>query len=167
MHVNNFKTELQFAFGDACHIQQVVDQAGFQFNIAPDHFESFPQFGRTGGGRLQFADHRDHRGERVAQFVRKKREELIFGRVRIDQLLPESDVASPVVHQVKDALNRFVGRLQTQKRNVDEVSHVPFVPKWLLDQLKWRAEGENPLNRINRCNLHIVVGRADDLTALA
>ena len=61
MHVDDFEAELQFAFGDARHVQQVVDQTGFQFDIASNDFECVPQLGCAGSYGFQFTDHRDHR----------------------------------------------------------------------------------------------------------
>ena len=72
--------------------------------------------------------------------MREKGEELIFGRISVDQLVPQSDVASFVFQEVKDALNGLIRSLEAQKCNVDEVSHAAFILKWLLDQLKRRAE---------------------------
>src|ERR1700736_2021744 len=95
--------------------------------------------------------------------MRKKREELIFGCIGVDQLVPQSDVASFVFHEIKDALDGLISRLQTQKRNVDEVGHASFVLKWLLDQLKRRAERKHTLNRIDWRDLYIIVAHVGDL----
>src|SRR5438270_13085787 len=92
--------------------------------------------------------------------MRKKREELIFRRVCVDQLVPQSDVASFVLHEIKHALDGLVSGLQAQKRNVNKMGHAAFVLKWLLDQLKRCAERKNALNRIARRDFHIVVGCA-------
>ncbi len=69
MHIDDFEAELQFAFGDARDVQQIVDQSGLQFDISSNDFQRLAQFGRMWRRGLQFTDHCDDRRERVAQFV--------------------------------------------------------------------------------------------------
>ena len=166
MHINDLETELQFAFGDARHVQQVVDQARFQFDVASNDFKRLPQLGRSRSHGFQFSNHRDDGRQGVAQFVREQREKLIFRGVGVDELVAQSDVASFIFHEIEHALNRLVRGLQAQKGDVDEVNHAAFVLESLLDQLKWRSERENALNCIGRRDLHIIVGCLGDFATV-
>ena len=42
--INYFECELQLAFGDARNVQQIVDESGFQFHVAPNYFQRLAQF---------------------------------------------------------------------------------------------------------------------------
>ena len=79
--------------------------------------------GRIRRAGFELADHGDDRRKRVAQLVREKGEELILGRIRADQLLPQSHVARLVFDQIQHALNALLGALQAQQIHVHEVRH--------------------------------------------
>ena len=110
----HLETELELAFGDAGDVEQIVDQARFQFHVAPDDGERLAHFGIVRCARFQFADHRDDRRKRIAQFVREQGQKLIFGRVRRDQFLAQPHVARLVFHQEKHALH---GLLESCRRS--------------------------------------------------
>ena len=44
VHRHSFEAELQFALGDARHIEQVVDEPRLQFDVSPDDFQSVSRF---------------------------------------------------------------------------------------------------------------------------
>jgi len=44
VHACGFKAELEFPFGDPRHIQQIIDEARFQFHVAPDDFQGPAHF---------------------------------------------------------------------------------------------------------------------------
>ncbi len=157
MHAHRFQAELELAFRDARDVEEIVDQPRFQFDVATDHFESPAHVGRIRSARFQLAHHRDHGGKRVAQFVREQCEKLIFGGVRANQFLPQSDVARLVFHEIKHALNGLFRALEPEQIHIHEPGHPVLIGEGLLDQLKGRAESEHFLDRINRSDLHFIV----------
>ena len=105
MHRRRLEAELQLPFRDAGDVEQVVDQARFQFDIAPDDRERLAHFRTVRSARFEFGDHRDDGRKRVAQLVREQGEELVLRRVRRDQLLPQPHVARLVFDEEKNALH--------------------------------------------------------------
>ena len=39
VHARGFEAELEFAFRNASHIEKIVDQARFEFDVAANHFQ--------------------------------------------------------------------------------------------------------------------------------
>src|SRR5437763_1823834 len=68
--------------------------------------------------------------------------------------MPQCHIAGLVFDQIEHALNRFVRRLQPQQGDVDEVSHSALMLERLLNQLKWRAERKNAIDRLRLLNHH-------------
>jgi hypothetical protein len=60
VHANRLKAQLQFAFRDACDVEQIVNQARFQLDVAPNDLERLANRRRIRDGRFQFSDHRDY-----------------------------------------------------------------------------------------------------------
>ncbi len=76
--IHGHQVERHLAMGDAREIQQIVDQAGFQFHILANGGENLPRLlaKRRIGRRL--ARQQQHRVERRAQFVGKCGEESVL-----------------------------------------------------------------------------------------
>ena len=66
VHANRLKAQLQFAFRDACDVEQIVNQARFQLDVTPNDLERLADRRRIRNGRFQFSDHRDHWREGIA-----------------------------------------------------------------------------------------------------
>ena len=60
VHTDNFKTELKLALRNPCDVEQVIDQARFQFHVPSNDLQGLPDFRRIRCARLQFSDHRDN-----------------------------------------------------------------------------------------------------------
>ena len=75
--------------------------------------------------------------------------------------MPQGDIARFIFYEIKDALDRFVRRLQAQERDVHEMRHAAFVLIRLLDELKRSAEGENAIDRITRRDFYRFVARTN------
>src|SRR6516162_8224053 len=71
VHVDGVVAQLQFAVRDAGEIEEIVDEQGFELDVAPENVEVAP--GAVGDVEiaLQRRDGRKYRGERGAQFVRQ------------------------------------------------------------------------------------------------
>ena len=69
MHTNRLKAQLQLPFGNSSHIEQVVNQPRFQFDVAPNDIERFSD--RLGIWQLgfQLAHHCNYRRERASQLM--------------------------------------------------------------------------------------------------
>ena len=89
MRVENGGVEFELVVDDARHVQEVVDEMRFEFDVAPDDFDGSADIGGVVQPLFQFGDHHDDRGERVAQFVGEQGEELVLGGVRADQFAAE------------------------------------------------------------------------------
>src|SRR4030095_12850753 len=59
VHANRLKAQLQFAFRDACDVEQIVNQVRFQLDVASNDIERLANGWRIWNGRFQFSDHRD------------------------------------------------------------------------------------------------------------
>ena len=65
---------------DAGHVQQVVDQPGFQFHVAADHLQRLAGARRPArGSSWSIDDGRQHRRQRRAQLVAEHRQEVVLG----------------------------------------------------------------------------------------
>ena len=75
----------QLAADHPAEVQQVVDQAGLQVDVAADHRQVFLHLGGQFLDHLHQADRRDHRGQWGAQLVAEDGEEAVLrqaGRLR-------------------------------------------------------------------------------------
>ena len=97
--------------------------------------------------------------------MREQGEKLVLGRVGIDELLAQSDVARLVFNQIKDPLDGLLRPLQTKQVDVHEMRHAGVVFEWLLDRLKGRPKSEHLLQRLPRSNFHFVVSCFSDVPA--
>ena len=78
MEADALAMQLEFAAGDAGEIEQVIDQARFQLDIAPDGFEIFGERFRDGGVLAQAGENGEHGRERRAQLVAERGEKKIL-----------------------------------------------------------------------------------------
>src|SRR5262249_36127002 len=153
----DLKRELQFSFCDSSHIEEVVDQACFQFHISSDNFEWLAEFFFLWSARLQLANHCNHGSERVPQFVGKQGKELVLGGVGRNQFLPQTNVTGFVFDEEKNPLHRLLRILEAKQVNVDKVGHAGVIDQRLFNELKRRAEGKDLLNRIGRSEIDLLV----------
>ncbi|MEO6971337.1 MAG: hypothetical protein ABI217_10625 [Chthoniobacterales bacterium] len=81
MRIGILQVQAQFAAGDAGEIEQVIDEAGLELDIARDHAQSFPQiFGQIVIVQHAAGPHQDGR-ERGAQLAAESGEESILGGI--------------------------------------------------------------------------------------
>ena len=66
---------------DPRHVQEVVDQPGFHFDAAADHFQRLAHCRRKVGSILEHGHAHDDRRQRRAQFVAEDGEEMVLGAV--------------------------------------------------------------------------------------
>ena len=51
----------EFAVGDAREVEKIIDEPGFQLDVAADHVQRLPHLGRTVGAVIELGHHRDDR----------------------------------------------------------------------------------------------------------
>ena len=76
-------TKLQFPARNAGEIEQIVDQACFQLDIAPHSFEIFSQCFRDRGVLTQAGENRENRCEGRSQLVAERGQKKILRLVRL------------------------------------------------------------------------------------
>ena len=81
MGINDLKIELNLALANAGEIKEIVDQAGFQFDVAPDDLERLLHVFRRCLVVFEGERGRQHGRKRSAQFVTEHGEKLILGQV--------------------------------------------------------------------------------------
>src|SRR5438552_11488097 len=91
--------------------------------------------------------------------MREQREKLIFGSVRANQFLTQSDVPCLVFHEIQHALDGLFRTLESKEIHVHKSGHAALIGEGLLHQLEWRAESKHFLDRFRRGDLHFVVAR--------
>lgn len=98
-------------------VQEVIDEPGFEGDVALNHRESFPDLCRE---RLVLAQGRgghQHRGERRAQFMRKLRQEVVL---RLDRGLQRLLAAAELLTLAFHAIERVaIAPLRPQERAAD------------------------------------------------
>ena len=82
MNIHGFHLQIDLASRDPCHVEKVLDQFCFEFQVAPDHLQVRP---RAAGGVILLHQRCNgcQRGrKRRAQFVTENGDELILGAIR-------------------------------------------------------------------------------------
>ena len=79
MDIAQLFAQRQLAFGDAGEVEQVVDEARFQRDVAPDHRQTAAHVFRQPLVFAQGVRGHQHRHQRSAQFVRERGEEVVLG----------------------------------------------------------------------------------------
>ena len=106
--------QLDLAPRDAAHVEQVVHQTRHLADLTLQHFgrrsQRAPRRRRPGAGLARVAD----RGERVAQFVRQHRQELVLAAVGFRQVRRQT---SQVVFQ-----SLSFGHILAHRRESDRTS---------------------------------------------
>ena len=61
MHANRFKGQLQLPLGNPGHVEQIVNETRFQFDVTPNDLKRLPDGLRIGQLGFQLTDHRNDR----------------------------------------------------------------------------------------------------------
>src|SRR5947209_901810 len=79
VRVNDFKTQLDFAFTNSGKVQEIVDQPRLQLDIAAYELERFAHRLRKSAFAFKGQDRCQYRGEGSPELVAQHRQEFVFG----------------------------------------------------------------------------------------
>ncbi len=82
VEVDGFDAQGEFATGDPAQVEQIVDQFGFQLDVATDHRHVGLEYRGEVGIRFQGGGGHEHRSERGAKLMAEDRQETILGAAR-------------------------------------------------------------------------------------